>query len=68
MCPFIEQNLKGCSDVLCLGNLDSAMELCADNFVACEVFAKNYAKLNSSFRELLRRKTSDLLKRTPLAR
>ena len=62
VCPFIDQNLRGCGDILRLGNVEEAMELCADNFVGCQLFHRNYGKAQSTLLDVLR-KTSALVRR-----
>ncbi len=65
VCPFIDKELKGCSDVLNMRNVEQAMLLCADNFTECETFLKNYRKLNFSFRDMLRRGKTALTRKNP---
>lgn len=64
VCPFINQNLRGCSEILQLDNVEEAMERCADNFVSCPLFQKNYAKLDTrKLAGVLRKTTNVLLRR-----
>ena len=43
VCPYIDEGLKPCSNVLQLGNIDLAMSTCGDDFRGCEVFRKTFA-------------------------
>lgn len=64
VCPFIDKELKGCAEVLNVNNVDLAMELCADNFVECEVFNRHYRKLTTfTLGQRILRKTTALYRK-----